>query len=122
MLSINAFAMTRAWSTFSCRCGMESCWFESFSESALEICQSRQYPFQIAGERGAPLPLFPAIFDFQSLCVQELPRQPVLFAEALVKAKVAVLVVHDHRIVEFGEVQANLMQAAGFDLDAGEAG
>src|SRR5687768_7271588 len=122
MLSISAFAMTLAWRMFSYRCGMESCWFESFSESGLEICQSRQRLLQIARQRCAPFPLFPAICDFQFFCVQKLSLQSVLFAKPLVKAEVTVLVVHDDGITEFGKVQTNLMQAARLDLNAREGG
>src|SRR5688572_7575208 len=114
--------MTRAWRMFSCRCGMESCWCESFSESGLEICQSRQRLLQIARQRCAPFPLFPTICDFQFFCVQKLSLQSVLFAKPLVKAEVTVLVVHDDGITEFGEVQTDLMQAAGLDLNAREGG
>src|SRR5437762_4631409 len=52
--------------------------------------------------------------------MKELALQAELLVKAFVKPKVAVLVVHDHRMAKLGEVETYLMQPAGFDCDPHE--
>lgn len=47
--------------------------------------------------------------------VKKLPFQAEAFAKLPIKIKIAVLIVHDNRMTELGEVQADLMQAAGIE-------
>ena len=47
---------------------------------------------------------FPVSFDLEFFCVEKLPLQAIFLAKPFIKAEIAVLVVHDDRITEFGEV------------------
>src|SRR5689334_17829970 len=51
--------------------------------------------------------------ECQFLGVEKLPLQAELFAKPTVESKIAVLLVHDYRITEFGEMETDLVQPTG---------
>jgi hypothetical protein len=53
------------------------------------------------------------MLERQLLGMEKLPLQAELFSKAPVVSKIAVLLVHDDRIAELGEMETDLVQATG---------
>ena len=91
-----------------------------FLRAALVQIEKLERPCQISGQRACPGSFFAVVYERNRRRVKELAAKAVDFAKVFVECKIAVLIVHDHRVARVAEVETNLMHPPGCDLDSNE--